>query len=114
MPGVKKEDISIETKDQELIISGERKIEEKHSEKGSFYTERKLGRFNRSFTLPQGVNINQIEAHYENGMLRVAVPKAESLKPKVIKIADKSESQFLSKWLTTETQEEKRLTLKIN
>jgi HSP20 family protein len=90
LPGVNKKDINIEARDNQLIISGERKSEKK--ERG--FSERLYGKFYRVITLPNGVDTNKIEAHYQDGVLNVALPKAESAKPKQIKISDGKGSFF--------------------
>ena len=73
LPGVNKEDLNIEVNDGVLTLKGERKKEVK---KGT-YSERFYGAFERSFTLSDGVNADKIEAHFENGVLQVTLPKAE-------------------------------------
>ena len=81
LPGVAKEDIHIEAYDSKLKVSGERKA----------YSEKSYGRFERIVTLPEGVDSDGIMAHHENGVLAIAIPKAEEAKPKKIAITqDKS------------------------
>lgn len=87
MPGVKKEDIKIEVLGNELTISGERQREVKNVESdATLRRERVYGRFERSFTLPTTIASDKIEAHYENGVLNVALPKAEATKGRTIQI----------------------------
>lgn len=83
LPGFKKDNISIDVNDGVLIIDGERKMKEvKYSRKGSFY-----GKFKKSFTLPENVNINKIDASYNDGILSITIPKeGESKLSKSIKI----------------------------
>jgi HSP20 family protein len=83
LPGIKKEDIQINVNDRTLSVSGERSRETKGQ---GHYFERSYGRFARSLTLPENVNADAIEAHYEDGVLKVALPKAEEKKGKSIKI----------------------------
>ncbi len=92
VPGIPKDQIKIEVVDHQLIVSGERRQEKKttSAEGDSWYTERKFGRFQRSFALPQGVNAERVEADYSDGMLRLYVPKAESAKPRQIRIGERS------------------------
>jgi len=90
LPGVAKKDINIEVKDNQLYISGERKSEKR--ERG--FSERYYGKFHRTFTLPTEVEVDKIEAHYQDGVLTVALPKAESVKPRQIKIGDGKSSLF--------------------
>lgn len=73
LPGLKKEDIKIDVSGNNLKISGERRREVK--EEG--YYERSAGRFMRSFTLPEHVDAKRIEANFEDGVLRIVLPKTE-------------------------------------
>lgn len=86
VPGIPKKDIQIEFKDNQLYVSGERKSEKK----GATFSERSYGKFQRVFTLPKDVNSEKIEARYVDGVLTLEIPKAESAKPRLIKIADGS------------------------
>lgn len=92
LPGIPKDQIKIEALDGKLTISGERKQEEKKTESGAWYTERRYGKFQRSFSLPVGIDTNKIEANYEDGVLKLYVPKAEAEKPKQIKIGTTNSS----------------------
>jgi HSP20 family protein len=85
IPGLKKEDIELSLQDGVLAISGERK-QEKKSEDG-YRNERFFGRFQRSVTLPAAVDGNNIKATYEDGILKVVLPKAEEAKPKKIDVS---------------------------
>lgn len=87
MPGIKKEDINIECVSNQLTISAERKYESSEGKK-SDYQERFYGTYQRSFSLPTGVDAERIAASFENGVLTVYVPKAEQVKTKRIEIAD--------------------------
>jgi HSP20 family protein len=79
IPGAKKEDIKIEFQDGYLMVSGERKQEFEQKGK-NHYTERSYGSFCRTFELPSGVKPDQVEAHYADGVLKVAFPKVETAK----------------------------------
>jgi len=78
IPGVKKEDVKIEMRGNQLFVTGERRQEARSG--------RTYGKFERSFALPESVNTDKIEAHYEDGVLSIALPKAEEAKPKTIEI----------------------------
>lgn len=95
MPGVKKEDIKIEVQGNELVISGERR-------------ERTQGKFERTFTLPSTIAAEKIEAHYENGVLNVALPKAEAAKARTIQIQT-GQGGLLGKLLGTKKNPVKNL-----
>lgn len=99
MPGIPKDQLQIEARGNQLVISGEKKFERKSGEKGSVYSERRFGRVERSFTLPTGVDLGQVEANYQDGVLHIMVPKAVSAKPRQIKITDGKESGFFAKLL---------------
>jgi len=88
LPGVKKENISIDVKDNILTISGERVVEEKRKDDEFYRVESVYGKFARSFTLPEDVDSDKIEAKAENGVLIVKIPKVQVVDkaPKKIEI----------------------------
>ncbi|HEX6566036.1 MAG TPA: Hsp20/alpha crystallin family protein [Chthoniobacterales bacterium] len=85
LPGLKKEDIELSLQNGVLTISGERKQEKKNEE--GYRNERFFGRFQRSVTLPSSVDSNKVKATYQDGILKVALPKAEETKPKQIDVS---------------------------
>ena len=85
VPGVTKENLKIELKENVLTISGERKNLRDEKNK-SHLVERIHGKFYRAVTLPTEVDANKIEAAYRDGVLQVSVPKAEAAKPRQIPI----------------------------
>ena len=78
VPGFDKDNFNIEVKDNVLTVSGERKFEEQEGDKTFKLVQTSYGRFERSFTLPENVNVDKIEAHYNNGMLEVVIPKTKA------------------------------------
>jgi HSP20 family protein len=86
LPGLNKEEIKIDVKNDELRVSGERML--KNASKTSTYhlSEITQGQFSRTFYLPENVLSDKIEATYENGILLIAIPKGEQLKPKSISV----------------------------
>src|SRR5437016_11560441 len=74
LPGMRKEDIEISLHDGTLIISGERRRETSNGEKTEC-TERYIGKFRRSITLPVRVDANRVSAAYQDGILTVTLPK---------------------------------------
>jgi len=92
LPGIKKEDINIECVGNQLTISAERKYESTEGRKQE-RSERFYGTFQRSFTLPSGVDAENIQASYEGGVLTVHVPKVEQAKPRKIEIGEGKSSQ---------------------
>ena len=86
VPGVSKDELNIETDGNVLRLSGERKVETSGEKDAVFFTERTLGKFSRSFELPQEVEWEKIEATHRDGVLTISVPKAEKAKPRKINI----------------------------
>jgi len=85
LPGLDKEDIKVECSNNQLVISGERKESNK---RGNRRSERTYGFFQRSFTLPEGVKLEEIVAEYRDGVLQVAVPKTQEAHSREIKIGE--------------------------
>jgi HSP20 family protein len=85
-PGMTKDDFRIELNNSVLTISSEKQSENQTNE-GKNITRREFSyeSFNRSFTLPAIVETDKITAKYENGLLRVNIPKKEEAKPKPLK-----------------------------
>ena len=86
LPGMRREDIEISLHDGTLTISGERSRETSNGEKAE-RTERYIGKFRRSITLPVRVDANKVSASYQDGILTVTLPKAEEAKPKQISVS---------------------------
>ena len=75
LPGMKKEDIEVDVKDNTVTISGERKTKEEIQKEDYYRIESRYGRFERSFTLPENVDIENIHAESQDGVLEVIIPK---------------------------------------
>lgn len=86
VPGMKKEDVQIEVNDDVLTIKGERK--NGHEEKREDYhrIERQYGSFRRTVTVPGGFQYDAVSAKFEDGVLRVTLPKREDAKPRRIEV----------------------------
>src|SRR5215217_3008325 len=84
LPGLTDGDVNIEVQDGSLTISGQREAEHEH---GWYRIERAFGSFNRSLTLPDGVDPDRIEASFSHGVLEVRIPKPEQRKPRRIEIS---------------------------
>ncbi len=78
IPGVKKEEISIDLNENSVTISGERKFENEKEEKNFHSVESYYGSFSRSFYLPDMVNRNKVDATYIGGILSVKLPKDDN------------------------------------
>lgn len=86
LPGVNKEDIKIDLKDNTLTISGEKKFEEKSPKENYIRIERSYGKFVRSFSMPNNIDSGKIKATFNDGTLELNIPKKEEAKPKQITI----------------------------
>jgi HSP20 family protein len=88
LPGVKKEDISIDVNENTLTISGERKVRDEHKDDNFYKIESLYGKFERSFSLPEDVDSDKIEATSNNGVLEIKIPKVVKVEktPKKIEI----------------------------
>lgn len=88
VPGMQKEDFKIDLKENVLTLSGERKLKKETQEKDYRSLETQYGAFSRSFSLPENVDAEKIEAKYSDGILEVLVPKDEKkLLKTTIKVA---------------------------
>ncbi len=102
IPGMKPEDLDIQVENNVLTIRGERKYESKGEKQGYHRIERHYGSFQRSFTLPEGVDADKIEANVENGTLTLMVPKPVTALPRKVKVsvgglAEKAKQLFSKK-----------------
>jgi HSP20 family protein len=86
LAGMDPKDINIEVQDNVLTVSGERRFEEEVKEDKFYRIERRYGSFSRSLALPPTADETKVEAKYDNGLLRITVPKAEIAKPKKITV----------------------------
>ena len=86
LPGIKPEDLNITLEEGLLTLSGERHFTQESSDQQYHRVERRYGSFRRSITLPSQVQADAIEAHFEDGVLTVRVPKAEEARPRKIQV----------------------------
>ena len=86
VPGIEEKDIEISLENNVLSIRGERKFEKETKEENYHRIERSYGTFYRSFTLPNYVDPEKINAVHENGVLKIRMGKKPELKPKKVKI----------------------------
>lgn len=87
LPGMSRDDFEISVENNVITLSGERKFEKKTEGDNYHRVERSYGTFTRSFTLPQTVTADGATAEFENGVLRVSLPKREETKARRIEIA---------------------------
>jgi HSP20 family protein len=90
LPGIAVEDVELSLENNVLTITGERQAEwerEDGSRRGSWHlSERRYGRFSRSFVLPRDVDADRIQARMESGVLRLTIPKSEKARRRRIEI----------------------------
>lgn len=80
MPGVKN-NIEAKIKENVLIIKGDKKLDDEKNKDDYHYSERKVGKFARSFKLPKSIMEDKISANFKDGSLTITIPKAEKEKP---------------------------------
>jgi HSP20 family protein len=86
LPGVAREDINVEVKENRLVLNGKKEAVS-HGEEGKYrYVESRYGTFSRSFDLPRNVKSDAIEATFKDGALTLRIPKADEAKPKAVEI----------------------------
>lgn len=86
LPGVKPEDIDISVTGQTVTVKGESRDEHEEKAENFYRHERRHGTFVRQFSLPTEVDADKAQASFEHGVLELRLPKAESMKPKSIKV----------------------------
>lgn len=89
LPGVKKEDISVDVENNVLTVSGKREVKSEVKEEDYYRVESSFGKFQRSFTLPEKVDVENIRAACEDGVLEVVIPKLQIEQKSTKKIAIK-------------------------
>jgi len=78
LPGLKPEEVKVELRDNTLVIQGERRSEHEETRGDIHRSERRYGQFYREIPLPEGVNPEQVNARFENGMLEITAPVPQS------------------------------------
>jgi HSP20 family protein len=86
LPGVSKEDVSVEVKENVLTIRGERKFDQTVADDRYYRRERAFGTFQRSFATHTVISPGEIKATFKNGVLKVEVPKPQEIKPKHVSV----------------------------
>ena len=87
LPGIDPKDIEVEVEGNRLTLRGQRKAEHEGAENGYLHREVQYGSFVRSFTIPEGVKAEDIQAKYHNGVLELSVPLPAEMLPKKVNIA---------------------------
>jgi len=86
LPGVSPESVTVEVNDNTLSLKGERKFEKNLKEENYYRMERFCGSFQRAFSLPYPVDRNNIKARFEDGVLKITIPKARAGGEKGVKV----------------------------
>ena len=86
LPGIDKDNISVNLTDHTLTIKGEKKKEEEIKEENYYRSERSYGSFLRTLELPRDVHADKVKASFKNGVLEVRLPKTEEAKAKEVKV----------------------------
>jgi HSP20 family protein len=97
VPGIDEKDIDVQIENNTLTVHGERKFEKEEKEENYRRVERQYGSFTRSFTLPNTVDAEQVQAHYDKGILKIKLAKKAEAKPKQIKVNVGSEKSLEGK-----------------
>ena len=86
LPGLNRDDVKIEIKDHALTFTGEKKTEKENKDRNVHLYERAYGKFCRTFTLPDNVDVDKIEAEFKDGILQIDIPKTEEAKPRQVEV----------------------------
>jgi HSP20 family protein len=86
LPGINKEDVSVEVKDNVLTLKGERLLDPDIKDENYYRKERSFGKFNRSFSLQEQIKPDLIKASFKDGVLTVEIPRPEEEKPKQVTV----------------------------
>ncbi len=86
LPGMEKEDVTIECEDGMVTIRGEKKSEREEKEEKPRFVERRYGAFSRSFSMPRDGDADRMEAAFDKGVLTLTIPKTEAAKPRTVAI----------------------------
>jgi HSP20 family protein len=105
LPGISEGDVRVELDENVLTISGERKSEREQRSEGYYRVERASGSFSRSLTLPEGVDADDIQANFDNGVLEIRIPKPEQPKPRKVEITVGGAAPAIESAETAETAE---------
>lgn len=86
LPGLKPEEVTIQVNSNVITIKGETKTEAEEKTKTWLKLERRRGAFSRSITLPTDLDAEKAKAEFENGVLKLFLPKSEAMKPKSVPV----------------------------
>lgn len=84
VPGFRKEDIELEVKDRHLHVTGTRTFKARDEKDKVLRQERRFGKFHRAFSLPEGIDEQNITAKFTDGVLEITIPKTEVVTRKIL------------------------------
>jgi len=87
LPGFTPEEVDITVEGGRLTITGRTSAEERHEDGEYFIQEIRRGSFRRAISLPEGLEADKATANFENGLLKLRIPRAEQVKPRQIRIS---------------------------
>jgi HSP20 family protein len=90
LPGLKKEDVSVEVTDDAVTIHGDRRHESEEEREGYYRSERSYGSFYRVVPLPEGAITEQAKAHFRDGVLEITLPVPPAAKGRRLEITETS------------------------
>lgn len=93
LPGMKAEDFDLSIENYKLTLTGERKFEKEDKGENFHRIERSYGSFTRTFSLPSTVNVDEVNAEFKDGVLRVTLPKREEVKARQINVTVKADEK---------------------
>ena len=97
VPGIDEKDIDVRIENNTLTVHGERKFEKEEKEENYRRVESQYGSFTRTFTLPNTVDPDSVQADYDKGVLKIKLAKKAEAKPKQIKVNVGSEKTLEAK-----------------
>jgi HSP20 family protein len=92
LPGLKPGDFNLSIENYKLTLTGERKFEREKKSDNWHRVERSYGSFTRAFSLPSTVNVEEVDAEFKDGVLRVTLPKREEVKARQIQVQVKGDA----------------------
>lgn len=108
LPGLRAKDINVEIIGNTVTVSGERKIERKAEKGATQYHERRWGAFERHIQMPENINADKIQAHFDSGVLTLTLPKSGQTQKKKINIIESAHGGDIKIESKKETSEHKK------
>lgn len=90
LPGMEEKDVEVLLTGNAITLKGEKKEEKEEKDKSFYHMERSYGSFQRTVPLPEGIDINKVDADFKNGVLTVRLPKTVEAKTKSKKVPIRS------------------------